>query len=209
MHQHRYHEVIEQICSLGWQRLSSSEMVSVAWGYYHFSVQFRENLEIAVKLHPHDSKLLRLMAEECDTANLSPWPRVADLGERMNHDEYMRRTLTLSPVETAHSAALLGVGQSYLDAIRKLDASPRALSIASYEDGGLEQVFRAMLRYHFWDNELLLSFRHFLEEHIRFDSDPEEGHGALSRHMTPDDSVLPLWSAFKDVLVACAPRLAS
>jgi hypothetical protein len=43
---------------------------------------------------------------------------------------------------------------------------------------------------------------------VRFDSDPEHGHGALSRHIPVTDDVLPLWIAFRDVLLACAPALA-
>jgi hypothetical protein len=44
-------------------------------------------------------------------------------------------------------------------------------------------------------------------EHVRFDSDPEQGHGALSRHMMPDNRVQPLWQAFRDILTTCAPKL--
>jgi hypothetical protein len=33
---------------------------------------------------------------ERDTDNLSPWPGVAKAGEKMNRDEFMRRTLELA-----------------------------------------------------------------------------------------------------------------
>jgi hypothetical protein len=68
-------------------------------------------------------------------------------------------------------------------------------------------VFRAFLQARHWDGPLLQAFRHFLTEHIRFDSDPGQGHGALCRHLTPNDSVLPLWTAFRDILVEAAPGL--
>ena len=55
--------------------------------------------------------------------------------------------------------------------------------------------------------QLLQAFKHFLTEHIRFDSDPEQGHGALCRHLTPNDRILPLWTAFKEILVEAAPGL--
>ena len=42
---------------------------------------------------------------------------------------------------------------------------------------------------------------------IRFDSDPDQGHGALCRHLIPDDRVLPLWAEFKHMLVEAAPNL--
>lgn len=58
-------------------------------------------------------------------------------------------------------------------------------------------------------NPALRAFRHFLLEHIRFDSDPNGGHGALSRHLSPDDRILPLWTAFRDLLRDFVPGLAA
>ena len=85
-----------------------------------------------------------LRAGECATDNLSPWPGVAQPGERMDHDEFMRRLLAFQPVE--HDAYLTLVGEAYLRRTRSLDDWTRATSIASYEDGGLSRVFNAMLR---------------------------------------------------------------
>ena len=203
----RYKRVINDICSLKWSDITSDDMMSAAWGYYYFSIQFRENLEIARKLFPDDNKLLRLEQEECNTSNLSPWPNVAAPGEKMNHDEFMRRALELSPVSIEQSLRLQAIGAAYLARVRAVDPTSCALSIASYEDGGLETVFKAMLAFRHWDNDSLRAFGHFLSEHVRFDSDPEQGHGALSRHMAPDDRVLCLWQAFRDVLVKSAPAL--
>lgn len=93
--------------------------------------------------------------------------------------------------------------------MRSLDNTARALSLASYEDGGLEAVFVAILTAKNWDGPLLGAFRHFLSEHIRFDSDPEAGHGALCSHLAPDDRIIPLWTAFRKLLVASAPSLAA
>lgn len=78
--------------------MSSADLTSVAWAYYFFSVQFRENLEIARTLYPADRLLRQLAQEECNTDNLSPWPRVANTGEKLNHDEFMKRLLRLSPI---------------------------------------------------------------------------------------------------------------
>ena len=77
----------------------------------------------------------------------------------------------------------------------------------SYEDGGLERVFRAILTARHWNGLLQQAFKHFLTEHIRFDSDPDQGHGALCRHLRPDDRVLRLWADFKRMLVEAVPRL--
>ena len=82
-----------------------------------------------------------------------------------------------------------------------MDTNVRALALASYEDGGLEAVFTAFLTAPKWDGPLLQAFRHFLAEHIRFDSDPDAGHGALCRHLVPDERVGPLWAEFKRILV--------
>ena len=204
---HKYPKVIAGICELQWSSLSQEDMESATWAYYFFSIQFRESLKAARSLYPDDEKLIQLEREECDTDNLSPWPGVGASGEKMNHDEFMRRTLGLQQVEPGRASALRAFGQSYLATTRAVDVAGRAASIASYEDGGLENVFKAILTYSRWDGPMLRAFEHFLAEHIRFDSDPEQGHGALSRHITVDDSVLPLWQAFYDILVASAPGL--
>jgi hypothetical protein len=204
-----YKRVINEICCLKWADLTSDDMMAVAWGYYFFSIQFREHLEIARDMHPGDTKLQQLEREECDTSNLSPWPEVAAPGEKMNHDEFMRRALELSPLPIDRVLRLEAIGAGYLAEVRAADPVSCALSIASYEDGGLENVFKAMLTFDQWDNASLRAFRHFLSEHVRFDSDPDQGHGALSRHMAPDDRVLGLWEAFRDVLVKSAPALSA
>ncbi len=203
-----FDEEISAICALSWGTMTEEDSISVAWAYYFFSIQFRENLQIARELYPDDEKLQHLEREECDTDNLSPWPGVAGVGEKLNHDEFMRRVLTLSPQSDRAVQRYREAGNAYLAAVRATPPATRAMSIASYEDGGLERVFRAMLTSPDSSNPLLAGFRHFLSEHIRFDSDPSEGHGALARHLRPDDRILPLWSGFKHLLLACAPALA-
>lgn len=202
-----YERLIDEICHLNWGGITEAELISVAWAYYHFSVQFRECLEIARELYPDDERLLELDHGERDTSNLSPWPGVAAVGERMNHDEFMRRTLALTAIPAERRRALETIGQSYLAGVRALDRRTRATALASYEDGGLEEVFRAFLTAQHWDGPLLQAFKHFLVEHIRFDSDPDQGHGALCRHLPPDDRVAPLWAAFKQMLIEAAPGL--
>ena len=207
--QFAYERTIADICSLNWSQLSPQDLMNVAWAYYYFSVQFCENLEIARSLFPEDEQLLQLDRGERDTDNLSPWPGVAMAGERMNHDEFMRRTLALTTIADERRRDLEALGQSYLTKIHAVDPMTRALSIASYEDGGLESVFRAILTAQYWDDPSLQAFKHFLTEHIRFDSDPDHGHGALCRHLKPNDLILPLWSAFRQILIQAVPALAS
>lgn len=204
-----YKSAIRAIDRLNWDSLDKPALIRVAWAYYYFSIQFRENLEAAVRLYPDDEKLAHLKEEECDTSNLSPWPGVAAPGERMNHDEFMRRLLELTILDADAENELKATGESYLHEVRPYDNAIKAMSIASYEDGGLETVFQAILRAPEWDTPLLQAFRHFLCEHIRFDSDPDQGHGALSRHIEPDDRILPLWRKFHHLLVTAAPQLAA
>jgi hypothetical protein len=172
-------------------------------------VQFRENLEIACDLNPWDERLRDLRTGECDTDNLSPFPGIAERGEKMNHDEFMRRILMISGLDTARSARIEALGDAYLAMTRQVTPVARALSISSYEDGGLEAVFKAILCAPDWNDPALLAFQHFLVEHIRFDSDEGAGHGALSRHLVPDDRIVPLWRGFRDLLIGAAPSLAT
>lgn len=204
----RLEAAIDGICRLKWSRLEEDDLVRVAWAYYYFSVQFRENLQIARSLHPDDDMLWQLEKEECNTSNLSPWPGIAEVDEKMNHDEFMGRLLRLSPIDDDKRTVLDEIGQDYLDTTRSINPAARALSIASYEDGGLEKLFKAILQSSHWNGPLLQAFKHFLTEHIRFDSDPDQGHGALSRHLAPDERVLPLWDAAKRLFLRAVPSLA-
>jgi hypothetical protein len=121
----------------------------------------------------------------------------------------MRRLLALYPIARERQQRLEEIGQRYMRKVSEVDMLARAASIASYEDGGLERVFRAVLQAQSWDGPLLQGFKHFLIEHIRFDNDPDRGHGALSRHLGLDDKILPLWIAFKHLLIESAPNLIS
>jgi len=204
-----HERVVAEICDLPWKTLSEEDMVTVAWGYYYFSIQFRENLELACEFYPEDPDLARLKREECDTDNLSPFPGVAAPAEKMNHDEFMRRLLPLSPIDDATRARFEAMGAAYLKDMREIDGLARALSISSYEDGGLSAVFTAILTAPAYDNPALAAFRFFLSEHIRFDSDPDEGHGKLARRLVPDATIVPIWVAFKQLFLDFTPALAN
>jgi hypothetical protein len=203
---HDYIAVINEIENLAWPKLTGDELVSAAAAYYYFSVQFVQAVEIACALYPSDPALMELRAGECDTNNLSPYPGVAEPGEKMNHDEFMRRTVVMAHLSAEEQARIDNLGRAYLADVGRYDAVTRAMSLSSYEDGGLEKVFGAILTAEDWDGDALQAFRHFLVEHIKLDSGE---HGALCRHLVADDRVLPLWEAFRDLLVAAAPTLAA
>ena len=207
LEQFAYKGVIKEICSLNWSGLSRDDLINVAWAYYYFSSQFRENLEIALALFPDDERLHELDRGERDTDNLSPWPGVAAPGEKMHHEEFMRRTLTLTPISDERRRRLEALGRAYLAEIRALDQMTRAISLAAYEDGGLEAVFRSILKAPDWEGETLGAFKHFLIGHVELDSNPDAGHGSLCRHLIPDDRILPLWAAFRRIFLEAAPSL--
>jgi hypothetical protein len=202
----RYPNVIEEIETLNWQQLKCDELMAACVAYYYFSVQFVEAVGIACELYPSDPKLIELRQGECDTDNLSPYPGIAKPGEKMNHDEFMRRTVAMSSLDRSTRDKVENLGRAYLAEAHQFDPVTRAMSLSSYEDGGLETVFRAMLSAPDWNEPSLGAFRHFLVEHIKLDSGE---HGGLCRHLVADDRILPLWNAFRDILIGAAPRLAA
>ena len=103
----------------------------------------------------------------------------------MNHNEFMRRALTLLPRAASRASAFEGVGQRYLAATRSQPVSARIAGPA---------------------NAVLLAFRHFMQEYVRFDCGSETSHGALCRHIKVDDRVLPLWGSFRDQFVEAKTR---
>jgi hypothetical protein len=187
--------------------LTRPDLLAVSEAYFFFSQQFCETVKIALLRHPTDAKLIELKAGECNTANLSPYPGVAEDGERMDHSEFMRRTNLLSSLGLPEKERIAKLGAAYLAAARAIDTDLRIISLTSYEDGGLETVFRAALTSPDWNEPALQSFHHFLTGHVALDSDPEHGHGSLCRHLIADDRILPLWTAFRDLLTDAAPRL--
>lgn len=201
---YRYETVVGEIERFEWSTLTRQELMAACRAYYYFSGQFVEAVHIACELHPSDLGLMQLRDGECNTDNLSPYPGIAEAGERMNHDEFMRRVVAASALDQRERDRVDGLGRAYLDEVRRFDPKTRAMSLSSYEDGGLERVFRAMLQAPDWDEPSLGAFRHFLVEHIRLDSGE---HGSLCRHLAADDRILPLWSEFRNLLVNAAPRL--
>lgn len=202
-----HQDVVNEICNLNWRALSADELTNVAWAYYFFSKQFCQNVGIARVLFPDDKRLEELDAGERNTDNLSPYPGVVGPGEKADHDEFMRRTLMLSPIDESRRRRLEVLGSTYFDTVYAIDAVTRAKSLATYEDGGLEAVFRSVLQAQHWNTDLLKAFRHFLVGHVALDSNPDTGHGALCRHIVPTKDVVQLWAAFRDILVGAAPSL--
>lgn len=198
--------MLTQICGLNWSSLDREGNTAVAWAYYYFSIQFRENLMVARRLFPSD--LINVLVDgECDTDNLSPWPGVVAAGEKVNHDEFMLRLLQLSPIADETRERIERAGQWYLERTRVEDDRTKAASIADYEDGGLERLFTVMLTCQCWDTPLLAAFQHFLVKHISFDSNPDGGHGSLARHIAPDTRVERLWQQLYELFVIAEPRL--
>jgi len=70
----QFEAVIDDICGLKWPNLSEDDLVSVAWVYYYFSVQFGECLEIARRLWQscRASFFVSTFAVDCRAAPLRP-----------------------------------------------------------------------------------------------------------------------------------------
>ena len=107
-------DVVQEICGLSWHDLSLDDLIGVAWSYYYFSISSVGDLEIACRLYPNDDQLHELDRGERDTDNLSPYPGVAAAGERVNHDEFMRRTLNLSAIDDNRRRRLEAIGRPIL-----------------------------------------------------------------------------------------------
>jgi hypothetical protein len=114
----------------------------------------------------------------------------------MNHDEFMRRVIESASLDQAARERVDNLGREYLAEVSRRDPLTRAMALSSYEDGGLEAVFSAILTAPDWNEPSLRAFKHFLVEHIKLDSG-EGSHGALCRHLVADDRILPLWEAFQ------------
>lgn len=204
-----YQTIVDEICHFRWSEIDRSELLAVSQACYYFSVQFCETVEIACRLHPFDHLLAELREGRCNSDDLSPYPGVAEPSEKLNHGEFMRRVLALSSLDRETRGRIERLGAAYLAEIRRTGAETRVRSLPSYEDGGLERIFSAVLRARDWDEPSLAAFRHFLVGLVDLDSDPDFGHGALCRHLVPDDRIEPLWRAFRDLLMQAAPGLAT
>jgi hypothetical protein len=202
----RYQRVIDELVDFNWQGLKRDELMIACRAYYYFSRQFVDAVHIACDLYPSDQNLISLREGECDTDNLSPYPGIAEKGEKMNHDEFMRRIVESASLDQSARKRVDILGHEYLAEVSPMDRLTRAMALSSYEDGGLEAVFRAILTAPDWNEPSLGAFKHFLVEHIKLDSG-EDSHGSLARHLVADDRILPLWEAFKHLLCAAAPGL--
>ena len=204
----RFQLAIAEIASLNWRGLDRDELLMTCRAYYYFSKQFVDAVHIACDLYPTDQNLIALRQGECETDNLSPYPGIAEQGEKMNHDEFMRRVVESASLNQAARERVDILGREYLAKVGHMDSLTRAMALSSYEDGGLETVFRAILMAPDWSEPSLGAFKHFLVEHIKLDSG-DGSHGSLCRHIVADDRILPIWVAFKDLLVAAAPSLSA
>ena len=67
-------------------------------------------------------------------------------------------------------------------------------------------MFRAILTAQRWEGSLQ-AFKHFLVERVRFNSDPDQGHGALCRHSHPMTAYASM-GQFKQMLIQAVPQFA-
>ena len=151
----RYQRVIDEIGNFNWRGLERNELLMACRAYYYFSKQFVDAVHIACDLYPSDQNLIGLREGECDTDNLSPYPGIAEKGEKMNHDEFMRRVVEFASLDQAARGRVDDLGREYLAEVSRMDLLTRAMALSSYEDGGLEAVFGAMLKARDWNEPSL------------------------------------------------------
>ena len=101
----RYHKIIDEIGNFNWRGLERDELLTACRAYYYFSRQFVEAVHTACDLYPSDQNLISLREGECDTDNLSPYPGIAEKGEKMNHDEFMRRVVEFCKLGSGRARA--------------------------------------------------------------------------------------------------------
>jgi hypothetical protein len=95
-------------------------------------------------MYPDDERLLQLDHGERNTDNLSPWPGVAATAAKMNHDEFMRRTLELAKIPETGRIVLSDIGKKYLKAVRAIDPKIQALALATYEETKVTALYAAI-----------------------------------------------------------------
>jgi hypothetical protein len=86
--------------------------------------------------------LIELCAGECDTDTLSPYPRVATVGEKMNHDEFMRRAVAMSSLDGDTQARQGREPRPCVSYENSQDGRvTKAMSLSSHEMAGWRRCF--------------------------------------------------------------------
>jgi hypothetical protein len=117
----RYQRVIDEIRNFNWRGLKREELMIACRAYYYFSRQFVDAVHIACDLYPSDENLISLREGECDTDNLSPYPGIAEKGEKMNHDEFMRRVVESASLDQTARERVDNLGREYLAEVSRRD----------------------------------------------------------------------------------------
>tara|TARA_B100001989_G_C24540621_1_gene467343 strand:- start:1554 stop:2237 length:684 start_codon:yes stop_codon:yes gene_type:complete len=196
---------VERICNLGWEDLSENQVKRALHGFYFFSQKFVDNLRTASNLYPEDDGIKSLMQEELNTDNLSPYNGVADEGEAMDHDVFLRRVIQISGLSEEENEELFTKGKQYLEAMDQMPPEAQLQCLVSCEDGGAIQMYSSVLKAQVLDSEdpALQAFKHFLQKHVEFDNEEgaEAGHGTLVRKFEMEDKHIgPFWNHFADFL---------
>ena len=100
----------------------------------------------ARELLPDDEQLEELDRGERDTDNLSPYPGVVVAGERVNHDEFMRRALLLTPIDDIRRSRLEEIGAAYLSKSAPLTIGQRRRASRAMRTAGLRRCSGACCR---------------------------------------------------------------
>lgn len=180
-----YKTVVEKIKSLNWENLDNQELQQLMYLSHVSAREFAEALRIALKLYPENENLQEMARGELQTNNLS----FGDYQAKGDHADYLGHFL--EKMEVPKHLTILG--DLYQAACRELDDKTRAMSIFSREEE-LSGIFERILKAKDWSTSELTAFRHYLEQHIAFDSN-KGGHHDLTKEFPIDDSVKPFYEA--------------
>lgn len=176
-----YEWVVDQIRSLHWDALNPNDLQRLMYLSYQSACEFAEALRIALKLYPENTNLKEMADWELKTWNLKHQDYQID----GDHAEYLLHFMTkywIVPDESLEAAAL-----KYRNFCSQLSDEVRAMTIFSREEK-LPGIFERILQATDWSAPGLPEFKHYLEEHIRLDTQ-DWGHHDLVKDLSIDDSV--------------------
>ncbi len=184
-----YKNIVNQIRSLSWQKLSENELVALMVLSYFAAREFGDSLRRALTLYPTSHGLLEMAEEELETNNL----KFADYDKVGDHADFLWHFVEGFGLLSKVSRGVLEAGLKYQEAIRKLSPEVRAMSIVSRESE-LPGIFEQVLKAENWQSPALVAFRYYLTTHIELDS-MEGGHADMLSDFPVDDRLTDFYSA--------------
>lgn len=155
--------VIGEITNLPWQRLSPAGLQQLMVLSHHAAREFAASLRVAKRLYPNNKELYEMATGELETTNLH-FDSYKGPGD---HADYLDHFIRKCNVPTQVHAK----GTAYERLVAQLPDTVRASSVFEREQY-LPEIFKRILAAPDWDAPGLEAYRHYLEKHIQFDTEP-------------------------------------